>query len=295
VIVTVTPNPAMDRTLEVGRLRRGGLHRVPRATVEPGGKGINVARMLAAHGVAPRAVFPAGGLEGEALVAMLAHDFPTRAVVIVEPLRVNVAVVEPGGRVTKLNEEGPELTADDGAALLAAVREAAIGCLHTRLARARGARRVFMIERSAERLALAAERLSPDAAILAGDRDPVEAIRDLTEGRAADVVIVAAASGAAQEQALDMAAPRGRVRLFAGLPKDAPTITVDANRVHYSELSLIGVAGSTPAHNTAALGLIADGHVPVKDLITHRIPLERVHEAIDGVRNGAGIKYVITP
>jgi 1-phosphofructokinase len=127
VIVTVTPNPALDRTIEVRRLRRGELHRVPRATVEPGGKGINVARMLAAHGVSTQAVFPAGGPEGDALVAMLAHDFPARAVVIAEPLRVNVAVVEPGGRVTKLNEEGPELTDDDGAALLAAVRDAARG------------------------------------------------------------------------------------------------------------------------------------------------------------------------
>jgi 1-phosphofructokinase len=127
VIVTVTPNPALDRTIEVARLRRGDLHRVARATVEPGGKGINVSRMLAAQGVATKAVFPAGGPEGEALVGMLAHVFPARAVMIAEPLRVNVAVVEPGGRVTKLNEEGPELSAADEASLLAAVREAARG------------------------------------------------------------------------------------------------------------------------------------------------------------------------
>ena len=83
--------------------------------------------------------------------------------------------------------------------------------------------------------------------------------------------------------------------MFAGLPKDAPTIIVDANRVHYRELTVLGSSGSTPAHNSAALGLIASGDVPVADLITHRLPLERVHEAISGVRNGAGIKYVITP
>jgi L-iditol 2-dehydrogenase len=58
---------------------------------------------------------------------------------------------------------------------------------------------------------------------------------------------------------------------------------------------VVGAAGSTPAHNTAALGLIASGGVPVLDLITHRMPLERVHDAIHGVRNGAGIKYVIAP
>jgi L-iditol 2-dehydrogenase len=170
-----------------------------------------------------------------------------------------------------------------------------IGCLHARLARARGAARVFMIEQSPERLALAAERVEPDEAILAPAQDPVEAVRSFTDGRGADVVIVAAASRKAQEQALEMAAPRGRVSLFAGLPKDAPTITLDANRVHYRELAVVGAAGSTPAHNAAALALIANGQVPVEDLITHRMPLERVHEAIAGVRSGTGIKYVIAP
>lgn len=170
-----------------------------------------------------------------------------------------------------------------------------IGSLHVRLARARGASRVFVIEQSAERLALAVEHVEPDGVVLSPGQNPVEAIRDFTDGRGVDVVLVAAASGKAQEQALEMAAPRGRVSLFAGLPKDAPTITLDSNRVHYRELNVVGAAGSTPAHNTAALGLIASGEVPVLDLITHRIPLERVHEAIHGVRNGAGIKYVIAP
>ena len=170
-----------------------------------------------------------------------------------------------------------------------------VGCLHVRLARARGAGRVILIERSAERLALAVDRLSPDAAILSTEQDPVAAVLEATDGRGADVVLVAAASGQAQQEALEMAAPRGRVSLFAGLPKDAPTITLDSNRVHYRELSVVGVAGSTPAHNAQALGLIASGKVPVHDLITHRLPLERVHDAIDGVRNGIGIKYVIEP
>lgn len=104
MIVAVTPNPGLDRTIEVPRLRRGELHRVGRAHVEPGGKGINVARVLAGNGIGTQAIFPAGGAEGDALVAMLADDIRVRPVPIAAPLRVNVAVVEPGGRVTKLNE-----------------------------------------------------------------------------------------------------------------------------------------------------------------------------------------------
>lgn len=127
MIVAVTPNPGLDRTIEVPRLRRGELHRVGGARVEPGGKGINVARVLAANGVATQAIFPAGGAEGDALVAMLAQDIRVRAVAIAAPLRVNVAVLEPGGLVTKLNEEGPELTASDSRSLLDAVRDSARG------------------------------------------------------------------------------------------------------------------------------------------------------------------------
>jgi L-iditol 2-dehydrogenase len=108
-------------------------------------------------------------------------------------------------------------------------------------------------------------------------------------------VITAAASGAAQEQGLQMLARRGRLSLFGGLPKDAPNITVDANLVHYRELTLVGVNGSTPAHNKQALQLIASGAVPVADLITHRLPLDQVLEGIEIVARGDAIKVTIEP
>ncbi|MFS0704473.1 zinc-dependent dehydrogenase [Cellulomonas sp. 179-A 9B4 NHS] len=170
-----------------------------------------------------------------------------------------------------------------------------IGCLHVRLARARGASAVYLVELSRERLDLAAELVKPDAAVCASEVDAVDAVLELTGGRGADVVITAAASGAAQEQALRMVAPRGRISFFGGLPKDRPTITLDSNVVHYKELTIVGANGSSPDHNKQALGLIADGSVPVHDLITHRLPLERVVEGIDVVRSGAGIKVTIEP
>jgi L-iditol 2-dehydrogenase len=170
-----------------------------------------------------------------------------------------------------------------------------IGCLHVRLARARGARRVLLAEVNSARLKLAADRVEPDAAIDSSVEDPVEAVRGLTDGRGADVIMVAAGSGRAQEQAIDMAARRGRISLFGGLPKDKPLITVDANTVHYTELTIAGPAGSTPSHNQQALEMIGSGAVPVADLITDRLPLERVHDAISAVESGTSIKVVIEP
>jgi L-iditol 2-dehydrogenase len=170
-----------------------------------------------------------------------------------------------------------------------------IGCLHVRLARSRGASAVYLVDVNADRLALSAERVRPDASIDGSDSDVVAMVGKLTDGRGADVIITAAPSGKAQEDAIEMAAPRGRISFFGGLPKDDPYIRCDSNKVHYRELFLIGANGSSPDHNRRALDLIATGAVPVADLITHRLPLDRVHDAIEAVISGEAIKVVVEP
>jgi L-iditol 2-dehydrogenase len=170
-----------------------------------------------------------------------------------------------------------------------------IGCLHVRLARSLGASTVYLIDVNAERLELSADRVHPEAAIDGSSEDVVEAVMKLTDGRGADVIITAAPAAIAQEQAIQMAAPQGRISFFGGLPKDDPYIKCDSNIVHYRELFLIGANGSSPDHNRRALDLIATGAVPVDDLITHRMPLERVHEAIEAVISGEAIKVVVEP
>jgi L-iditol 2-dehydrogenase len=170
-----------------------------------------------------------------------------------------------------------------------------IGCLHVRLARARGASKVYLVELNASRLALAAGFVEPDAAICASETDAVDEVRKLTDGRGADVVITAAASGQAQQDAVQMAARRGRISFFGGLPKDNPVIQLDSNLVHYRELTIVGANGSSPEHNAKALELIAAGAVRVTDLVTHRMPLTDVLSAIDTVARGEAIKVTIEP
>jgi L-iditol 2-dehydrogenase len=169
-----------------------------------------------------------------------------------------------------------------------------IGCLHVRLARARGAGEVVLADVNQRRLDLAARAL-PDHEIDSSKEDPVDAVRKLTNGRGADVVITATGAGAAQEQALEMVARRGRVSLFGGLPRGNSVIRFDSNLVHYQELFVFGAYGSAPHHNREALALIATGKVPVEDLITHRLPLGEVRKAIDIVTSGDGLKVVVEP
>lgn len=65
--------------------------------------------------------------------------------------------------------------------------------------------------------------------------------------------------------------------------------------MHYRELTVIGANGSSPAQNRKALEYIASGAVPVADLITHRMPLERFVDGIAAVTGGTAIKVTIEP
>jgi 1-phosphofructokinase len=106
VIVTLTPNPSLDRTVSVARLSPGAVHRVGTSTVEPAGKGVNVARALALHEVKARAVLPVGGAEGAQLLGLLG-DLDTVTVPVAGTTRSNISIVTPEGTTTKLNEPGP--------------------------------------------------------------------------------------------------------------------------------------------------------------------------------------------
>ena len=128
MIVTVTPNPSVDRTIAVPAVRRGAVVRATSTWHEPSGKGVNVSLALAAHGHATRAVLPLGGPEGDRLARMLtAAGIDFRPVRIAGEVRGNVSLAEPGGTVTKVNEPGPEITAEEAAALITAALSAADG------------------------------------------------------------------------------------------------------------------------------------------------------------------------
>lgn len=124
MIVTVTLNPSLDRTVEVDALVRGQVLRAHGTHLHPGGKGVNVTRALLANGVPSRAVLPVAGAAGAELVDLLDAEGVEHLVVPVRGrTRSNVTVAEPDGTVTKLNEPGPALDAAE----LDAVLETALG------------------------------------------------------------------------------------------------------------------------------------------------------------------------
>ena len=111
MIVTVTPNPSIDRTVTLATpLTRGSVHRVSSATTEPGGKGVNVARALVLAGVEAVALLPASGTD-PLVTALQSSGVPFRCVPITSPVRTNIAITEMDGTTTKINEPGARLDA----------------------------------------------------------------------------------------------------------------------------------------------------------------------------------------
>jgi hypothetical protein len=97
--------------------------RSTRSWSEPSGKGVNVALALRAHNRPTVAVLPVGGPAGAHLMEMLNQTgLSYEAVPITGEVRINISLIQPDGIVTKINEQGPVLTAAEGHALLDAAR-----------------------------------------------------------------------------------------------------------------------------------------------------------------------------
>ncbi|HEX6918142.1 MAG TPA: 1-phosphofructokinase family hexose kinase, partial [Phycicoccus sp.] len=125
MIVTLTPNPSIDRAIVIDALHRGEVHRATDGRIDPGGKGVNVTRALAAQGAETLAVRPVGGPEGHLLEELLdTAGVPRHSVPVAGAVRMNVSVLEPDGTTTKLNEPGPQLSPAEVEALLSATLHA---------------------------------------------------------------------------------------------------------------------------------------------------------------------------
>ncbi|KDF00049.1 1-phosphofructokinase [Mycolicibacterium aromaticivorans JS19b1 = JCM 16368] len=121
MIVTVTPNPSIDRTVTLPTtLVRGAVHRVQSVTTEPGGKGVNVARALTLAGLDTLAVLPAARHD-PLVTALLSCAVPFHAVPIDGAVRTNLAITESDGTTTKINEPGAVIDEITLAALTQAI------------------------------------------------------------------------------------------------------------------------------------------------------------------------------
>lgn len=152
-----------------------------------------------------------------------------------------------------------------------------IGMLHLLTVKAIGAEKTIIIDLVEERLDFA-EKLGADEIVNAAEMDVVETVKKLTNGYGADVVIEAIGLQSTWEQAFKLVRKGGTVLEFGGcLP--GTKIKLDAELLHYGEVTVLGTFHTTPLHFERALNLIASRKIDVRPLVTRRMGLDDIKEA----------------
>lgn len=167
------------------------------------------------------------------------------------------------------------------------------GLLHLQLARLKGAERIFTTDISDYRLK-AAKKFGADATINAND-DVVERLRQLNGGRLADKVIVCTGAASASGQALKCV-DRGGTILFFAVPEPSVKIPMPLADFWRNEITILTSYGGAPRDLEESLDLLSRKSLNVKEMITHRLPLEKTGLGFKLVAEaGDSLKVIIEP
>jgi L-iditol 2-dehydrogenase len=154
-----------------------------------------------------------------------------------------------------------------------------IGLLHLLTVKKIGATKAIVIDLVDERLDFA-QKLGADVTINSGKENVEARIKELTGGYGADVAIEAIGLPATWEQALRLTRKGGVVLEFGGCPPETE-VKVNAEMLHYGELTVMGTFHTTPLHFREALNLIATRTIDVRPLITRKMKLDNINEAFE--------------
>jgi len=148
-----------------------------------------------------------------------------------------------------------------------------------------------------ERLALAKE-LGADYTINVEEEDVVERVKEITDGRMADVVIEVTGDPKSVQTSLDLVKIRGTI-VNAGLTGTETETPLLLDKITFKEIRFQGVLGSSEEANIAALKLIESRKYPIEKIITHKFPLDKAEEAVRAsggdIEGVYPIKSVIVP
>jgi L-iditol 2-dehydrogenase len=168
-----------------------------------------------------------------------------------------------------------------------------VGLMTVQLCKALGADTVILTGTRHSRLELGA-RLGADFTVNARERNSVAAVKELTGGRGADLVIEASGALEAPQQCVEMV-KRGGKLLFLAFYKQA--VTFDLSSAIRDDVTLYTTRGEGGSNVGRALSLAAHGKIRGRDLVTHRFPLDQIQEGFRVVREREGdpVKVVFVP
>ena len=167
-----------------------------------------------------------------------------------------------------------------------------IGMLHLKLAKLKGATKIIVSEPNLIRRERAIS-FGADVVVDPINEDLKKVVNGETNNIGMDVIIVAVSVPQVQAQAIDLAAIRGRICFFAGLPKDRPGPQIDSNAIHYKELVLTGSSGNSTANDIEAMNIINSGKINMAEMITGRYPLDKIHDAFIAAQQPETIKIAV--
>ncbi len=173
-----------------------------------------------------------------------------------------------------------------------------IGVLNGLIAKARGAKKVTIFNRSSAKLDVIKKLGLPfDNLVDYSKTDAAKWISQQTGGRGLDAVVLSASEKDLIPMSMPWLARGGHMSLFAGLPKSDPVAPIDLNVIHYKELHLHGANSSVRRDYEEALRMLTDGRIDGRALITHRFPLRDFAEAVrtqNDPKSGA-LKVIVLP
>ncbi len=155
--------------------------------------------------------------------------------------------------------------------------------------------KVIVTEKNEQRLKMA-EKLGCNKAILIKDnKDIINEVKKLSpQGKGMDTAIEATGSPKAWKDSVKMVRAGGRVLFFGGC-KPGEKVMIDTELVHYSQITMKVVFHHTPAHVKKAYELIVKRKLNLSRLVTERLPLNKISEALEKIIKGEGIKIAVIP
>ncbi len=165
------------------------------------------------------------------------------------------------------------------------------GIIHTILSKNREAAKIIVSDLINYRLKRA-KQFGADLAVNPKSESLIEKVRESTDGRGADLVIVTAPNVEALEEGLNICRKGGTVCLFAPTTP-SKHVSVSARRLFFSEIRIVPSYSTSHIETRTALRLISTGKIKVRELITHCFPLDNTSEAFKTAEKGECLKVVV--
>ncbi|PLX94112.1 MAG: zinc-binding alcohol dehydrogenase [Desulfuromonas sp.] len=218
----------------------------------------------------PKQIVAAGG------VVKIPASLSFERAVISEPLSCGVAAL----RANRVQPEDTVLIVGAGP----------MGLIHLKVNKWAGAR-VIISDLLPQRLDVAAA-MGADHCINVAEQDLKTAVKELTGGAGAEVVITSLGIPKVIEESLMLVRNGGTFNIFGGPPAGQP-ISVDPRWLHYCEINLTGSFAATPDEFRKSLELIASGEIVVDDLISDRFTLDSMLDAVERAKNQEMIRGIV--